>query len=100
MRLSGLPSTAVTAWTKVASAVKTSLCCSGSPHGCVRSSSPSHSSRLKITLKLPTQTQKPACVHRIIHKDKVIDGIHRSQLTSCVINQRTGPSGCEVLFMQ
>ncbi len=34
---------------------------------------PSRSSRLKITLKLPTQTQKPARVRRVVHKDKVLD---------------------------
>ena len=34
---------------------------------------PSRSSRLKITLKLPTQTQKPTRVRRAVHKDKDLD---------------------------
>ena len=34
---------------------------------------PSRSSRLKITLKLPTQTQKPTRVRRAVHKDKNLD---------------------------
>ena len=34
---------------------------------------PSRSSRLKITLKLPTQTLKPARVRRAVHKDKDLD---------------------------
>lgn len=35
---------------------------------------PPRSSRLKITLKLPAQTQKPAPrVRRVIHKDKDLD---------------------------
>jgi Ino eighty subunit 2 len=34
-------------------------------------STPSRSSRLKITLKLPTQ--KPARVRRAVHKDKALD---------------------------
>ncbi|KAH9954181.1 hypothetical protein BC827DRAFT_1386900 [Russula dissimulans] len=34
---------------------------------------PSRSSRLKITLKLPTQTQKPPRVPHAIHKDKDMD---------------------------
>ena len=34
---------------------------------------PSRSSRLKITLKLPTQTQKPIRARRTIHKDKALD---------------------------
>ena len=34
---------------------------------------PSHLSRLKITLKLPTQTQKLACICHDVYKDKVFD---------------------------
>jgi Ino eighty subunit 2 len=34
---------------------------------------PSRSSRLKITLKLPTQTQKPTRVRRAVQKDKSLD---------------------------
>ncbi|KAI0291270.1 hypothetical protein BC826DRAFT_1106026 [Russula brevipes] len=34
---------------------------------------PSRSSRLKITLKLPTQPQKPPRVRRAVHKDKDLD---------------------------
>jgi Ino eighty subunit 2 len=34
---------------------------------------PSRSSRLKITLKLPTQIQKPTRARRAVHKDKALD---------------------------
>ena len=40
---------------------------------------PYRSSRLKITPKLLTQTPKPAHVHHVIHKDKVLDSDIKSE---------------------